>query len=45
VDWDGERAVISRFDAPPLLVDTADDGAALVELCDVTGTATLRRPR
>lgn len=45
VDWDGERAVISRFDAPPLLVDTADDDAALVELCDVTGTATLRRPR
>jgi hypothetical protein len=45
VDWDGERAVISRFDAPPMLVDTADDRAALVELCDVTGTATLPRPR
>jgi hypothetical protein len=45
LEWTGELAVVSRFDAPPLLVDTADVAAPMVEACDVRGVAKLTRPR
>jgi hypothetical protein len=45
IEWDGDTAIISRFDEPPMLVDTSDTAASLREACGVTGVATLPRPR
>jgi hypothetical protein len=45
LEWDGDTAIISRFEEPPMLVDTSDASAPLRAACDLTGVATLPRPR
>jgi hypothetical protein len=45
VEWNGDTAIVSRYDEAPLIVDTTDVDAAVLEACDVHGVATIVRPR